>query len=107
MTLIVLGVLVALAAAARSTWSPCGLSMLSQLTPIAEAGRGHRFARTAGWFVAGATVGGLTLGAVLALGATLAGVLGVTATTALALIALLALAAAAIDARVFGAGPPW
>ena len=107
MTLIVLGAVVALAAAARSTWSPCGLSMLSQLTPLAEAGRGHRFARTAGWFVAGATLGGLTLGALMAAGAVVVGTLGVGATTALALTAFLALAAAAIDARVFRAGPPW
>jgi len=107
MTLIVLGALVALAAAARSTWSPCGLSMLSQLTPLAEAGRGHRFVRTAGWFIAGATVGGLTLGVVMAVGAAIVGAFGVTAIAALALTALLALAAAAIDARVFGSGPPW
>ena len=49
------GIAVALAAAARSTWSPCGLSMLSQITPVAEAGRNQRFSRTAGWFIAGAT----------------------------------------------------
>jgi len=107
MTLIVLGAVVALAAAARSTWSPCGLSMLSQLTPLAEAGRGHRFARTAGWFVAGATLGGLTLGALMAAGAVVVGTLGVGAPTALALTAFLALAAAAIDAPVLGSGPPW
>jgi len=107
MTLVVLGVVVALAAAARSTWSPCGLSMLSQLTPLAEAGRGHRFARTAPWFIAGATLGGLSLGALMAVGAAIAGALGVTAAAALGLTALLALAAATVDARVFGPGPPW
>jgi hypothetical protein len=58
--------LVAVAAAARSTWSPCGLSMLASITPLAEAGRGHRYRTTAGWFVAGATLGGATLGAVMA-----------------------------------------
>src|SRR5689334_9139171 len=107
MTLIMLGVVVALAAAARSTWSPCGLSMLSQLTPLAEAGRGHRFARTASWFVAGATLGGRTLGALMAAGAAVIGALGVSATAALGLTALLALAAATVDAHVFGGGPPW
>jgi len=107
MMLIVLAAVVACAAAARSTWSPCGLSMLSQLTPLAEAGRGNRFARTAGWFIAGATLGGFTLGLVMAIGAALLGALGVTATAALSLAALLALAAAAIDAGVFGGGPPW
>ena len=107
MTLMVLGVVVACAAAARSTWSPCGLSMLSQLTPLAEAGRGNRFARTAGWFIAGATLGGLTLGMVMALGAALVGALGITTTAALTLTALLALAAATLDAGVFGGRPPW
>ena len=42
---LVLGAVIALAAAARSTWSPCGLSMLSQLTPLGEAGRGQKYAR--------------------------------------------------------------
>ena len=107
MMLFVLGLVVALAAAARSTWSPCGLSMLSQLTPLAEAGRGHRFSRTACWFVAGATLGGLTLGTVMALGALLVGALGLATTGALGLTAVLALGAAAVDARVFGHRPPW
>ena len=53
-TLAVLGVAVAVAAAARSTWSPCGLSMLSSITPLAERSRGHRFGVTATWFVLGA-----------------------------------------------------
>ena len=40
--LVVLAALTAVIAAARSTWSPCGLSMLSSITPLAEQGRGHR-----------------------------------------------------------------
>lgn len=52
-----------LAVAARSTWSPCGLSMLATITPLAERGRGHRYGRSAAWFVAGGLVGGATLGA--------------------------------------------
>jgi hypothetical protein len=107
MTMLVLGVVIALAAAARSTWSPCGLSMLSQLTPLAEAGRGQRYDRTAAWFVAGATLGGLTLGTVMAAGAATVSAFGVAASTAIAIIAVAALAGAAIDARVFGFGPPW
>ena len=51
--LTVLAFSLAVAAAVRSTWSPCGLSMLSTVTPIAERGRGHRFAVTATWFVVG------------------------------------------------------
>jgi len=65
--LLVLGALLcALAAAVRSTWSPCGLSMLSTITPVGERGRGQRFGSTAGWFVAGAVLGGACLGAVMA-----------------------------------------
>jgi len=60
--LLALASMVAVAAAARSTWSPCGLSMLSTITPIGELGRGNRWGRSAAWFVAGATLGGATLG---------------------------------------------
>ena len=59
----------AVAAAVRSTWSPCGLSMLSTVTPIAERGRGHRFWVTATWFVVGSLLGGACLGGLAALGA--------------------------------------
>ena len=45
---IMFGIVIALAAAVRSTWSPCGLSMLSQLTPMAEAGRGRALRRDRG-----------------------------------------------------------
>ncbi len=37
----------------RSTWSPCGLSMLSTITPFGERAKGHRYAATATWFVLG------------------------------------------------------
>jgi hypothetical protein len=60
-------VVVATAAAARSTWSPCGLSMLSTITPISERAKGHSYRSTATWFVVGATAGGATLGAVMSL----------------------------------------
>src|SRR4029079_3849118 len=66
-----LAMLVAVTAAVRSTWSPCGQSMLSTITPLGEQRRGARFSWTASWFVLGAAVGGLTLGGaamVLALG---------------------------------------
>jgi len=56
----------AVAAAVRSTWSPCGLSMLSTVTPVAERARGHRYWVTACWFLAGAVLGGATLGLVAA-----------------------------------------
>src|SRR5690606_28323748 len=50
---IVLTSLVALAAAIRSTWSPCGLSMLSTITPIGEQARGNRYATSVAWFITG------------------------------------------------------
>ncbi len=61
--LLVAGFAVAIAAAVRSTWSPCGLSMLSTITPFGERAKAHRYAVTATWFVVGAVLGGLTLGA--------------------------------------------
>ncbi len=62
----VLAGLVAVAAAVRSTWSPCGLSMLSTITPLTERGKGHSYPATASWFVAGATAGGASLGLIMA-----------------------------------------
>ncbi len=59
--------MVAVAAAMRSTWSPCGLSMLSTITPLSERARGHSYRATTTWFVVGSTVGGLTIGVVMAL----------------------------------------
>src|ERR1700736_2655462 len=59
-------VIVGIAAAARSTWSPCGLSMLSTITPVSERAKGNHYRSTAAWFVLGATVGGATLGVTMA-----------------------------------------
>lgn len=64
--LVAVGAGAGLAAAIRSTWSPCGLSMLSSITPISERGRGHRFGPTAMFFVLGAALGGACLGGVAA-----------------------------------------
>ena len=60
--LIAMALVVTAAAAVRSTWSPCGVSMLSTLTPLGEQGRGARFRTTAIWFVVGSVVGGGVLG---------------------------------------------
>src|SRR5215831_5196748 len=99
--ILAIGLVLACAAALRSTWSPCGLSMLSQITPIAEAARGNRFGRTAAWFVAGGVAGGLTLGAAMAVGAALTRAANLTTTLALVVIAGVAVVTAALDARVF------
>lgn len=58
-------------AGVRGLWSPCGLSMVSALNPMAERGRGHRYWLTAVWYLLGAVAGGAMLGAgcaVLAVG---------------------------------------
>jgi hypothetical protein len=65
-TVTCLALLVAVTAAVRSTWSPCGLSMLSAITPFGERGRGHRYAATCAWFVLGAMLGGIVLGGLAA-----------------------------------------
>jgi hypothetical protein len=63
--------------------------MLSTITPFSERGRGHRYAPTCAWFIVGATVGGLALGA---LAAGLAAVVGATGASTLA-VGVAALAA--------------
>jgi hypothetical protein len=94
--LLPVGLVCAVLAALRSTWSPCGLSMLSTITPFGERGRGHRYWVTSAWFVLGSLVGGLTLGSVCAL---LAVGLG---PGPLLIAAVLCMIGAAVDAGVFG-----
>jgi MFS family permease len=104
--LIVLAAVVAVAAAVRSTWSPCGQSMLSTITPLAERTRGHRFGVTATWFVVGATAGGATLGAGTAVLAAVASAFFDTTSAAVAVAFVCAAIAAASDGRVFGRSLP-
>ncbi|HEX7460483.1 MAG TPA: hypothetical protein VF279_07615, partial [Acidimicrobiales bacterium] len=93
-------------AAARSTWSPCGLSMLSTITPFGERGKGHRYAATCTWFVLGATAGGLALGAVAAGLAALVAASGASALS-LGVAALVAVLVAGVsDTGVAGARLP-
>jgi hypothetical protein len=93
---------IAVIAAFRSTWSPCGVSMLSSITPLSESGRGHRYWVTVTWFIVGALLGGLTLGAVAALGALAVSSLGLSAIAAAALILLAGVVTLASDLRVGG-----
>ena len=97
-----LGVVVAVIAAIRSIWSPCGLSMLSTITPVAEAGRGHSFRSTSKWFVIGSVAGGFTLGTLMAGITMLVAGLGTTPGQALWIVALASLLAAASDGRLAG-----
>ncbi|MEO7573982.1 MAG: hypothetical protein ABIX10_16260 [Acidimicrobiales bacterium] len=100
--LVVLASVVAVAAAARSTWSPCGLSMLSTITPIGERGRNHRFGATAAWFIAGAALGGATLGAGAALLAAGVAALDLSSTLLIGTAAALAAVTLASDLQLGG-----
>lgn len=95
-------------AAARSTWSPCGLSMLSSITVFSERARGHRYWPTALWFVVGAIAGGACLGALAAGVAGLVRLAAVGSHPAVVagLGALVAAVGAGVDAGVFGAVLP-
>jgi hypothetical protein len=102
-----LAFVVALAAAAYSTWSPCGQSMLSQPNPLAERTRKQRYAVTAVWFVLGALAGGLTLAVGVAVLAAGVDALGLGSTAAAGTAAIIALAGAASDGRVLPWSPPF
>jgi MFS family permease len=94
--------LIAVVASMRSTWSPCGISMLSTLTPYGERGRGHRYAATVVWFVVGAALGGAVLGGVIAgLAALVAQTSWSTATVAAVVVAASSVAIAS-DLRLGG-----
>jgi len=97
-----LALVVAVVAGARSTWSPCGVSMLSTITPVTEASRERRYGLTVGWFLIGAIAGGATLGVLAATLATAVNALDPSTTASLAVLAALALVAAAFDARSLG-----
>lgn len=96
----------AVVAAIRSTWSPCGWSMLSTITPLTERGRGHRFDVTAAWFVAGALLGGAVLGGLAALLALGVSVLDASVAARLGVAGVIAFAASLLDARRVGPALP-
>jgi MFS family permease len=98
--ILVLAVTTGLAAAARSTWSPCGLSMLSTITPLSERARGNCYAVTATWFIAGAALGGATLGAIVAAGSLLLSSLHPPTVVIAGAATMAALAATAIESGV-------
>lgn len=98
--------LVGTAAAVRSTWSPCGVSMLSTITPLAERAKGHRYGATCAWFTVGATLGGLALGGLAALGALLVGQAAPPPVTAAAIGLAATLVALVSDTGVAGVRLP-
>jgi hypothetical protein len=100
MSLFAIALVVAAAAAVRGTWSPCGLSMVSAINPLAERGRGNRYWLTTCWFVLGSVLGGLLLGLAAAVPAWLASAL--PHRSAALIGALGCLVALAADRRVAG-----
>ena len=105
-TLVVLAAVVAVAAAMRGTWSPCGLSMLSTITPMTERSRGHRYGVTAAWFIAGAALGGACLGGAAALGALAVHAAHLPVRARYAVAAVAAAVCIASDLRLFGVALP-
>lgn len=97
---------VAIIAAVRGMWSPCGLSMLSSLNPVSERARGNRFWLTALWYLAGATVGGMALGGASALAAFGVGRLDLGSTVTWTAVLVAALVAVASDTAMFGRSLP-
>ena len=102
----VTAVLVALAAATRGVWSPCGLSMLTSINPVSERGRNHRFGVTAGWFIIGGVLGGATLGLGAAILALVVRSTGIGLEARLATGAALAVLATLLDLGLLGGTMP-
>ena len=100
--ILLLALPVAAISAVRGVWSPCGLSMLSSITPMTEAGRGNRFNVTAAWFIVGGILGGLSLGLLAALAAVGVGALGLSDTALVGIAATLAVITASIDLGIGG-----
>lgn len=98
---------VAIVAAVRSTWSPCGQSMLSSITPMSERARNQRWGVTASWFVIGAVAGGVSLGVLTALLAAGIAALDATAVALATVGAGCALIAVSLDLGAFGLAPPY
>jgi hypothetical protein len=100
--LVAIAVFITVVAAVRSTWSPCGLSMLSTLTPLGERSRGHRYPVTVAWFTTGAVAGGATLGCLVALPSAAVGHLDPTPRAVAWTVLVATLVTCAADLRVGG-----
>ncbi len=100
--LAILTFVVSATAAARSTWSPCGRSMLSTITPMGERGRRGHYTSTAAFFVLGSLVGGAALGAAAVVVALGFAALGLPALATGLTAALASFLVAASDAHIAG-----
>ncbi|MCB0976598.1 MAG: hypothetical protein KDB02_03990 [Acidimicrobiales bacterium] len=101
-TLMLVALPVAVLAAVRGIWSPCGLSMLSSITPMTEAGRGNRFRTTATWFLLGGVLGGLSIGTLAAGAGALLGLADLPTSSRVGVGAVAALLTASIDLGLLG-----
>jgi hypothetical protein len=63
---LIIGIVIAMGAAIRGNWSPCGESLQAQLHPMGESGRGNRWGVTIGFFALGSAMAGGFLGALAA-----------------------------------------
>ncbi len=99
-----LAVVTAIVAAVRSTWSPCGESVLSTITPVSEPGRGNRWGVTASAFLLGSIIGGAVMG--LAAAALTPLTSAASTSVALGAAALAGGLAAMLDWRSHGRGLP-
>lgn len=95
-------VVIAVVAAIRGTWSPCGVSMLSSITPLSESGRGNRYWATVIWFLFGAILGGATLGVVAASGALVISAIEMSPAASAVLVLVAGLVTVASDLGVGG-----
>jgi hypothetical protein len=105
-TTVILAAAMMIVAVARSTWSPCSLSMLSMVTPLGEASRGNRYATTAVAFIAGATVGGAVLGLLIAVLAVVMGGLSLADRSVALAVVVTAVVTIASDTGVAGFALP-
>jgi len=97
---------VAVVAAGRGIWSPCGLSMVSAINPMAERARGYRYWLTAVWFIAGSLAGSAAIGLPAAVGALGLRALGLDEPARMMLVGLIAILTLAAEVRLFGLGLP-
>jgi len=101
--IVALAAIVAVAAALRGMWSPCGLSMMSSINPMSEQARGQRFGVTVTCYVVGSVVGSALPAALAALGALVVAGLDPAARVVAAVAAVAALVGALSDSRLV----PW
>jgi hypothetical protein len=98
--IVALAAIVAVAAALRGMWSPCGLSMMSSINPMSEQARGQRFGVTVSCYVVGSVVGSAIPALVAALGAVAVAGLDPSPGSVAVLAASAALVAALSDSRI-------